>query len=1102
MKRLILLSAFLFSFKGFAQSGSYTITIDFEEVDMGTSTTMYYSKARTEYGVTYYSSPSIINYINVIECQPFSDRITYVSNFFCPNQIPGEDLLIGRLYGGQFEFSKYEPLNARLIGFKAKVLAEVTNDPAFTSYPLVFRAFETFDKYRRVTDGSDISGLLAEDFINYDTVVRFENGAGEEIERAIAVGEITLQSKDLKHIQSIVWSRRFYIDEIELTYIPSVLNGNLSVGDVTLEQNDEQVLDYDDGLDFGQVELIKGIPTKVKAPINVSGFDDVNRSQTTFNVCLEVKNKLVENDVTRYTQFMKLSDINQSGQKIIEFTLLPNYTKNLYDFIVTVDCNETADDIDRSDNKSGIAGRYTNGGDFGVIEFDLVQGGDVNPDIDGDGIIDIKSGQGIEIPKIEFTAKYLEDTQIEKFAYYISLVDRETNFYLGVFYPGRTIYINEFVNGKLIEEPKDLPSLDYLTLESKYYLYLGLYDPDQLGDINDYYFGNNYTLKLFRFYLGDEKKLDVSFDAKIGQVFQFDSSEDIELVQNKEADVLVTPKIVGDDDFSVPRNTTVEISAKQGTQDLNIILPNGMTNMTVGDIENWGTRGPIIFDGVDTSVLGSSSVDIEMKILGEDIEDEPGNNQDSILFSIGSTYPFNINFYNFMGCTGDPDRTCPKNVRPSFLSELEGDSRSVILNTYPIIENKLNFVNNGSFRGSPVNAKKPANRPGVVPMSFGLIEDMKNIGLKKSLIKYPANEDINRSVLLVSDEYFIHHDHPSEKNAIFSRGLTNTGKDKFLNPASIITDNSLSAVLAHELVHSFVNHDSGSDGAHSDDDVKNAYDAKNNFLYSDSNVRNYMFEQSNKIGLKPWIDKKSYKDLFNFFKNPIKDPEVLIISGILSRNGDIEITETLVSKNGVLTPNPDEGSTEITIVGFENEILTSFRFEMDFQLMSSPDGLIDVDQEPFVISLPYSKEIRQIEVRIDGELKVRFDPLGKSLVDAINSLDEESQIFTKRNNNKLKKLRKRQLLKYANKYEYLAKKYDEKLNKCSYKRSRKKSSWHKHKHCFAGKFKNEVSKRALDQILRLLKAKINRWVNESPGPLIDKSFILELIEVIEGRYDK
>lgn len=601
----------------------------------------------------------------------------------------------------------------------------------------------------------------------------------------------------------------------------------------------------------------------------------------------------------------------------------------------------------------------------------------------------------------------------------------------------------------------------------------------------------------------DESSIDLAIkEVKIGQVFKLDTDSVVELVQNKEADILVTPELLADNS-SLPGETVIEIKATQGSQVI------GTKQITLGFLRGLNENSdPVIIDGVDTSVAGNASLNVEIGFVDSTIQDTNiDNNSRDIVLDIRQSTPINANFYTFGGCSGEEGRSCPTSPINNLVSLINGESKDLALRTIPLSNDSLRILDKGIFKGSPINAKRNTSMGRAI--SSGLIEDMKNLGLKKSLRKFPENEDLNRPFLIVSRDYFRFHGYPGEYPEDYpatlpqdgvTYGVTNTGVDIFVNPASIIADDSDLTVFPHELVHTLVLLNGGGDGKHTDEPIIGAYDAERNINITEGiTTYNYLNQTSfSPIATEHWIDKKSYQDIFAFLQNPIKDPKVMIVSGILARDGSVEITETFISNEGVLTPNSSNGAIELVSKSSDGTILNNFSFDIDFELLSIPLGVIEVDREPFVVSLPYNEEVSNIEIVVDGEVRSTIDPFSKGLVDAFRSIDAETQIVARRDKLRIKEVRKKILLKIAKGYEFFTEKYNKEVEACNNKQSRR-NRYRFYKNRNNCKSRLKLLEKAVNYKLRLLKKKTQRWLNEKNGELVDRTFILNLINTLEER---
>ena len=136
-----------------------------------------------------------------------------------------------------------------------------------------------------------------------------------------------------------------------------------------------------------------------------------------------------------------------------------------------------------------------------------------------------------------------------------------------------------------------------------------------------------------------------------------------------------------------------------------------------------------------------------------------------------------------------------------------------------------------------------------------------------------------------------------------------------------------------------------------------------------------------------WIDREDYENLFREFRvNPV-DPEALLVSGLLSKDGSIQFAPWYSSPSGTI----DEGETgdySIRILGIDGEIINEISFNVRFQVYVTPTGIVETDIIPFGFSVPYPANTSRVEIRHNEQMLVEMDPRGKLLHDAIDLIPD------------------------------------------------------------------------------------------------------------------
>jgi hypothetical protein len=135
--------------------------------------------------------------------------------------------------------------------------------------------------------------------------------------------------------------------------------------------------------------------------------------------------------------------------------------------------------------------------------------------------------------------------------------------------------------------------------------------------------------------------------------------------------------------------------------------------------------------------------------------------------------------------------------------------------------------------------------------------------------------------------------------------------------------------------------------------------------------------------VKTWIHNDCYKNLFwKFLTNPT-DPEVLIVGGIISKDGSISLGPSYRVPNGRIDKG-ESGDYSVKIFDINNEVIDEIPFDIRFQLHVTPGGIMETDIAPFGLSVPYTPDTSRVEISQNGQIIAEFNPNIKLLHDAVD----------------------------------------------------------------------------------------------------------------------
>ncbi len=112
-----------------------------------------------------------------------------------------------------------------------------------------------------------------------------------------------------------------------------------------------------------------------------------------------------------------------------------------------------------------------------------------------------------------------------------------------------------------------------------------------------------------------------------------------------------------------------------------------------------------------------------------------------------------------------------------------------------------------------------------------------------------------------------------------------------------------------------------------------------------------------------WIEQPTYKRLLDDFSDGRKDPEVLAVRGLLSRDGTIELAPWYVMEGFEDVTAADLGRYELILLDAQGQTLRTYKFDMGFTLHVHSIGDIAMDRAPFAFRVLWDPQTARIELR-------------------------------------------------------------------------------------------------------------------------------------------
>lgn len=139
-----------------------------------------------------------------------------------------------------------------------------------------------------------------------------------------------------------------------------------------------------------------------------------------------------------------------------------------------------------------------------------------------------------------------------------------------------------------------------------------------------------------------------------------------------------------------------------------------------------------------------------------------------------------------------------------------------------------------------------------------------------------------------------------------------------------------------------------------------------------------------KPGARPWICDEDYIDLFQEFRVDKTDPPaVLLLSGIISKDGTTQLGSLYMVENGIID-DVMPGDYSIEILDAHGQILTNIPFHTGFYAYLDPIGVVETDFAGFAFVIPYPENTSEIKVKHNGQTLTKIRPDRRLLHDAVD----------------------------------------------------------------------------------------------------------------------
>ena len=136
-----------------------------------------------------------------------------------------------------------------------------------------------------------------------------------------------------------------------------------------------------------------------------------------------------------------------------------------------------------------------------------------------------------------------------------------------------------------------------------------------------------------------------------------------------------------------------------------------------------------------------------------------------------------------------------------------------------------------------------------------------------------------------------------------------------------------------------------------------------------------------------WVCDEDYAKLFGKMRPDPADPDVLLLSGMISKNGTVELGRFFMVQNGQADP-PEPGDYSIEILDTQAQVLMNIPFYTAFKAYLGPYDTLDIDYAGFTLAIPYPEATSRITIQHNGENLAEINPNTGLLHDAIDSIPD------------------------------------------------------------------------------------------------------------------
>ncbi len=145
------------------------------------------------------------------------------------------------------------------------------------------------------------------------------------------------------------------------------------------------------------------------------------------------------------------------------------------------------------------------------------------------------------------------------------------------------------------------------------------------------------------------------------------------------------------------------------------------------------------------------------------------------------------------------------------------------------------------------------------------------------------------------------------------------------------------------------------------------------------------------VGLERWVEKADYEFLFSKQLKNVVDPDILLVSGIVLKNGTVLLNPWFVFENATEVRIP-EGNFSLLLSDNKNGIVENASFGVGFVIQPNPHEEVETNVSGFAFAIPYPENTSTATLVFQNQTLFKFDPREKVLSDAINSIPDRGFI--------------------------------------------------------------------------------------------------------------